>query len=367
MRVVMISKALVVGAYQRKCEEIAAHPDIELTVLVPPRWTDKGRATSLERTYTRGYDLRVIPLLFDGHFHLHLYPTLGRELSMLRPDVLHVDEEPYNLATFLAYLHGGRVGARRLFFTWQNIFRRLPPPINWMERWVLSQSVAAIAGNTAARDILRQKGFKKSVEVIPQVGFDPELFQPPTSRPERPFTIGFVGRLIEEKGLLDLVTAVDGLTGDWRLIFVGDGPLRSALAARAMALNVGDRVVFQAPVPSTDVPRALHQLDCLVLPSRTTPSWKEQFGRILVEAMACGVAVVGSSSGEIPQVVGSAGLVFPEGDAAALRDRLQQLISSRSLMRDFQSLGRQRFLDQFTQKQIANATVDMYRRLLTTQ
>ncbi len=367
MRVVMISKALVVGAYQRKCEEIAAHPDIELTVLVPPRWSDKGRVTTLERTYTRGYDLRVIPLIFDGHFHYHFYPTLGQELSRLRPDILHVDEEPYNFATFLAYLHGGRVGARCLFFTWQNIYRRLPPPVDWMERWILARSDAAIAGNNAACEILRQKGFRRSIELIPQVGFDPELFHPRTTPPKRPFTIGFIGRLIEEKGLLDLVTAADGLTGDWRLVFVGEGPLRSALATRALALGIGDRVTFQPPVPSTEVPSAMHQLDCLVVPSRTTPSWKEQFGRILVEAMACGVPVVGSDSGEIPHVIGDAGLVFPEGDAAALRERLRQLITSPGSRAKLQELGRQRFLNQFTQKQIAGNTVDLYRRMLAQQ
>ena len=199
--------------------------------------------------------------------------------------------------------------------------------------------------------------------MIPQVGFDPDLFQPQISRPERPFTIGFIGRLIQEKGLLDLVTAADGLTGDWRLVFVGDGPLRSALAARALALHLGDRVSFQPPVPSIQVPHAMHQLDCLVVPSHTTPHWKEQFGRILVEAMACGVPVVGSNSGEIPHVIGDAGFVFPEGDAAALRERLRQLITSPTIHAKLQTLGRQRFLNHFTQKQIASTTVALYRRI----
>ncbi len=98
MRVVMVSKALVAGAYQRKCELIAAHDDVELTVMVPPAWGPQ----SLERAHTAGYDLRVIPIRFGGNFHLHHYPTLARELAAARPDIVHIDEEPYNLATFLA-------------------------------------------------------------------------------------------------------------------------------------------------------------------------------------------------------------------------------------------------------------------------
>ncbi len=69
------------------------------------------------------------------------------------------------------------------------------------------------------------------------------------------------------------------------------------------------------------------QLDVLVLPSRTTPTWKEQFGRVIVEALWCGVPVVGSDSGEIPWLIGltGGGLVFPEGDSEALAGRLSEL------------------------------------------
>ena len=113
MKVVIVSTALLGGASQRKAEELARQPGVELTVLVPPSWRDVGRVTRLERAFTNGYHLKAIPLAFNGHFHYHFYPTLGRELARLRPDILHVDEEPYNLATFLAYAHGGRVGAKR--------------------------------------------------------------------------------------------------------------------------------------------------------------------------------------------------------------------------------------------------------------
>ena len=101
MRVLMVSKALVVGAYQRKAEEIA-RLGVELVVLTPPACRDRRGAQTLQARHTRGYTLRAIPIRFNGNFHLHHYPTLKQELRAIAPDVLHFDEEPYNLATWHA-------------------------------------------------------------------------------------------------------------------------------------------------------------------------------------------------------------------------------------------------------------------------
>jgi glycosyltransferase involved in cell wall biosynthesis len=105
-------------------------------------------------------------------------------------------------------------------------------------------------------------------------------------------------------------------------------------------------------------------LDCLVLPSRTTARWKEQFGRVLVEAMACGVPVVGSSSGEIPRVIGDAGAVVPEGDAGALTRAVRALADDPAECAALGARGRARVLRDFTQEQIVADTLGFYRELL---
>jgi glycosyltransferase involved in cell wall biosynthesis len=203
--------------------------------------------------------------------------------------------------------------------------------------------------------------------VIPQFGVDPDLFKPDDkteSSRERGLAIGCVARLIEDKGIDVLLRAVADLPGVWRLYILGVGPLRQPLEALAHELGLADRVVFEKPISSTQMPAYLNGLDALVLPSRTRPHWKEQFGRVLVEAMACGVPVIGSTCGEIPNVIGDAGLVFPEENVAALRDALMRLQRDDALSRDLAARGRARVLAYYTQKQVAAATVQMYRQMM---
>src|SRR2546430_1576859 len=122
----MVSKACLVGAYQRKLEELAQR-GIELTVIVPPSWRDESGEVRLERTYTTGYRLLVEPIRFNGYYHLHYYPGLARRMAEFRPDIAHIDEEPYNLATWHALRLAREYGARSLFFSWQNLLRSYPP------------------------------------------------------------------------------------------------------------------------------------------------------------------------------------------------------------------------------------------------
>jgi glycosyltransferase involved in cell wall biosynthesis len=132
------------------------------------------------------------------------------------------------------------------------------------------------------------------------------------------------------------------------------------LEKMAQWLGILPRVSFDLPIPSSQMPYYYSGLDVLVLPSRTRPNWKEQFGRVLIEAMACQVVVVGARCGAIPEVIGDAGLTFAEGNAADLRAELQKLLGDVNLRVDLAQKGRQRVLDQFTQSQIAARTVEIY-------
>lgn len=373
LRVLMLSKACIVGIYQRKLEAIAQQ-GIELLTLVPPSWRDERGETKLERVYTEGYQLQAIPITFNGNFHLHFYPTLSSWMQRFRPHIVHIDEEPYNLASWQALYHARRVGAKSLFFSWQNINRTYPPPFSWGERWVLNHVDYALAGTESAAQVWRAKGYSGKMAVVPQFGTDPDLFIPHgrfvgeglrPSQNQRPFTIGYVGRLVEEKGIHLLLQAASQLQGEWRLRLVGSGPYKSELTALAQRLNIAHRIDWIEWVASTDMPAQYHLLDVLVIPSLTRPNWKEQFGRVITEAMSSGVPVIGSDSGAIPDIIGEAGIVVSEGSVDALRLALDQLRCDADLRARLAHAGRARVLAHFTHEQVASDTVSVYQEMMT--
>lgn len=365
MRVLLLSKACIVGQYQTKLTTLAAMPDMNLTVVVPPGWRDERGFIPLERKHIEGYALRVAPLRFNGHFHTHYYPTLAEILNNVRPDVLHIDEEPYNLATFHATMNMRRINtdARILFFSWQNLLRRYPPPFAWMEQYVYAHADAAIAGSVDAETVLRTKGFKKQISVIPQFGV-PNSFAPAPAAPlPHPFTLGYAGRLVREKGIEILLRALAQVRGDWQLKILGSGPLFQPLEKLARDLDLTARVHFAPWAASDEMPTFYHSLDILVVPSLTQPNWKEQFGRVIMEAMACAVPVVGSDSGEIPNVIGDAGIIVPEGNANALAHALESLIQNETHRRELGARGRARALALYSQQRVVNDTYALYQTL----
>ena len=159
------------------------------------------------------------------------------------------------------------------------------------------------------------------------------------------------------------MSALDQISTPWRAIFLGGGPMLATM--ESWAARHADKVRIVAAVSHEHVPEYLNAFDVLVLPSHTTPRWKEQFGRVLVEAMACETVVVGSSSGEISKVIGDAGLVFPEGDVAELVHHLRGLHDNPDLVARLGAKCRARALENFTHRRIADQTVELYRQAIT--
>lgn len=377
----MLSKACIVGAYQKKLEEIAAIPDVDLTVVVPPAWNDPHGKITLEKAYLNGYEMIVTDMAFNGHFHIHFYPQLKHIVRRIRPDVFHIDEEPYNLATFQAMRLSEQIGARSVVFSWQNLYRWYPPPFSFLERYVLNRTNALIVGNDEAKGVWQRKGYQGPIHLIPQFGVDPSIYYrhnrhlrrgrmsvfkyrssgPPT---QPTLVIGYVGRLVQEKGIELLLRAVSQLAGPWTLQILGDGPDKMRLEKMVHWLGISGRVSFDPKMPSTHMPNYFSGLDVLVLPSITRSNWKEQFGRVLIEAMACDVVVIGADSGAIPDVIGEAGLIFSEGNIEELQDQLQRLIDDVALRDTLRHLGRQRVMDFYTQAAVAQNTVKVYQQVL---
>lgn len=366
MKVVVISHSAVVALYRQKFHALA-RLGCDLHLVLPPRWPEGGRVVPAPAPGPEsGITIHCLPAHMPGRVGAFHLPGLGTLIRKIQPDIVHMEEEPYAVVCAQAVRAARRTRARLVFFTWENILRKYKVPLNWIDRYVLRRSAWAIAGNQEAKGVLSQRGYRGECAVIPQYGVDPELFRPPPA-PEKTlgiFTIGYFGRLLEEKGISTLLRAVKSLAFPWRLTIMGSGPHGPVLADLVESLQIAGQVEFVPAVGNAQVPAALGRLDALVLPSETRTHWKEQFGRVLIEAMACEVPVIGSDSGEIPHVINEAGLIFPESHANRLAEQLTRLQADPGYAAKMGKLGRERVRARFTTEQIARQTFELYQRML---
>lgn len=368
MRVLYVSKASRVAAHREKLRLLAER--VEVTLITPDRW---GSTPWEPAPFDEELEIRRRPAFLHGHNHLHLYRRVGGVLEAGDFDLVHVDEEPYSLVTLQLAGRARRSGVPSLFFAWQNLDKRLPPPFSVLRRRVFRWVAGGIAGTSEAADVLRSAGFEGPLLVSPQMGVSTERFRPDagarTARRrelglgEDTFLVGFVGRLVREKGVDLLVRALSSLP-DGHLVLVGEGPEEEPLRRLAARWGVAERVHAVGRVPSLDVPGWTAALDVLALPSRSTPRWKEQFGRAVVEAMACEVPVVVSDSGALPEVVGEAGRVVPQGSVEALAEALGAHGEGREATGSPGRAGRIRVLEWFRDRTVVDQQVEFYGRLL---
>jgi len=367
MRLLVVSHACCTAINQSFYADLEAETGWLVTLVIPSRWSNQyGFTDTSARWPGLQGDIKRINVFRPGNIPLHLYRSWF--ISLLRrqrPDAIYVHQEPYGLSSFQLCAANYLTDRKPIgFYAAQNILKAYPFPIGQIERWVFQRSSFAFPVTQGALEVLRAKGYLHSAEVLP-LAIDFGLYHPdPESRsqqrarlgisPDR-FVLGYLGRLVEEKGLNTLLEALDQLKGvPWELLLVGSGPFEAMLRQKVEKMKADGRVRFIGYVPHEEAPRWLSAFDALVLPSETRGNWKEQFGRVLVEAMACGTPVIGSSSGEIPNVIQATGggLIFPERDATALAQSLNSLVGSPGMRRSLADQGLRSVGELYDQKHL---------------
>jgi glycosyltransferase involved in cell wall biosynthesis len=327
-------------------------------IVVPARWRHEYASAVFPPEVSAELQGRVAGrrVVLEGRVQRHMYVTkIGRLLDELRPEAAFLEAEMTSAAAF----QWSRPLARRTIpygvQAAENLERPWPLPARVFRHVTLSgASFVASRSPTAAALAAREQPGVPTPLIPHHVPAWPSVAERSSRESGGEFVIGFAGRLVPEKGLDTLLEAAAGLDGV-AVRLIGNGPQRDRLTARAADLGVSLRV--DSGVRHEQMAEAYSEMDVLVLPSLSTPTWTEQFGRVLVEAMWCGVPVIGSSSGEIPWVIDSTGggIVFEEGNLIALREAIAELRDSPTRRRELGLKGQAQVQETFSVEAVGRA------------
>ncbi len=350
-------------------------PDIELKVLVPDWWKHYGKWRRADvAPGSQLFDVRRAwwPWMGPAQFYLHWYPQLESILRSYRPDVIDLWEEPWGLVSAHTVRLRNRLypAIKVISETEQNLNRRLPPPFETFRRYTLKHANFLIGRSKEAVQVAKAKGYSGPSCTIPNA-VDTQLFRPMDRLESRRelgwdpelFVVGYIGRLVERKGLRDLVEALKLCPAGIAVAFVGDGELQDWLSSQAELPELAGRILCVPGKPLGELPVVMNALDVLALPSRTVPTWKEQFGRVIIEANACAIPVIGSDSGAIPEVIEDGGIIFPEGNIQELAAAMTGFHADRDRCTRLGQAGYQQVMAKFTWQRVAERMGEIYRTL----
>lgn len=371
LRVLFVSHAYVVGVNQGKLKAIA-DTGVEVALLAPSNWRalEWNRTIELETPFPE-IKTYSAPVWFSGKVGAHIYNPLviRRVIAEFKPDVIQVEEEIFSLCALQVAFWAKLFKKPLVVFGWENQLRSLPLFRQWVRNLVMGTTDLYLAGNQDGAEVLRSWNYQGKIEVMPQMGVDTELFAPvnKNKNEQKTVNIGFLGRLAPEKGV-DILLAAAGLLKerglDFQVTLCGSGTSEADLRQEAERQQIGDRLNWRGAVPHEAAPAELAKFDVLVLPSRSIATWKEQFGHVIIEAMAMGIPVVGSNCGEIPHVIGRNDLVFPEENHEALAAILQKMICDRNWREQIGNYGIERVEQLYSHQRIARRLVTWWQSLI---
>ncbi len=345
-----------------------------MRVVTPDRWYESFQKINFVPESSIYCEEIPCPIRFSGYGSRFFYRRgISQHFKDFQPHIIHLEEEAWSLNALQTVRLKRKFcpDSRFIFRTSLSIpsKQRFGPLPVWIEKRVFRETDIAFPLSENAGKILKQRGYAGTQIPFPN-GVDISLFKKQDMSQLKEslglsdcFVIGYVGRLLQMKGVDTLIEAAVNLEFPFKLLIVGSGEGKSKFQELATKHQINENIVWIDAVPPEEVPNYINCMDTLVLPSRTTPDWVEFFGRVLIEGMASEVPVIGSDSGEIPQVIGDAGLIFPEGNAEVLTQKIKQVASNTTLRESLLENGLVR-VQNFTWETIAERTYEVYQQLL---
>jgi len=344
----------------------------EVTCAAPKFFRGTNDLAPVELVRTPDDDVPLVALDAYLTSEVHIFSWGARLRALLRQDwdIVHAWEEPYILAGWeIARLTSN--SSKLVFLTMQSNPKRYPPPFSWFERDSMARAAGWVScGYSSERNLLERPGYNRPHRVIP-LGVDLDAFKAdPFARSAAldalgwaahgPPVVGFIGRFVPAKGLRFLMRALDLLKENFRVLFLGAGELQAELLQFCGRHPDRGRVLH---VPHNEMPKYINAMDLLCAPSQSTPEWREQFGRMLVEAAACGVPVIGSDSGEIPAVIGNAGVIVGETDLQGWVSAISDLLASPNRRVELSAAGLTQARERYAWPVVARSYLEFFGEL----
>ncbi len=366
MRTIILSHLYADPANRAKLRALAKL-GVNVTAAVPHRWVS---ATGTPQSTGAGVDagVEVVPIPVRGPTTepgelLWNAKALRSLLADAKPDLLHIEEEPWTQPAALGLRLARRLGVPGVLATAESLPRSYTIGQRLRRERSLRRAAGVIGANNLALALATKRRPTAPNLSLPQFGVIPPSLAP--REPHAGLAIGFIGRLVPERGLDLLFRACVGLAGKWALTVVGTGPSQEELENLAQRLGIAARITWLGALPRQAVDEIWPRLDCLVLPSRTTERWVMTAGQAAIQAMAHGVAVVGTNSGALPEIIGDGGRIVGEEDVPALTAVLQELYGDKALCERLGQAGRRRIVEDFSDTAIAAKMLAFWRTLTT--
>ena len=351
------------AASHRARERALAALGVEVSLAVPASWPETTESGS---SYSEALAMYELPVTRAGDVNRHAYTSseaLCRVISELRPDVLDIHEEPFSVAA-RQWLAAAPPNLPVVMYTAQNVDKRFPPPFAQYERAAHRRVAALYPCSRQSVSVARGKGFTGLIDVLP-LGYDDAIFTPGSqSADDDELVLALAGRLVPEKGVVDAVEILARVnaTRPARLVVVGSGPEEATARQRAATLGVSDRLELVPWQPTEELAATYRSAHVVLVPSRPTETWVEQFGRVIVEAQASGAAVAGYASGSIPEVAGDAAVLAPVGAQGELAEAIVELLDDPTEFEHHRALGFDLCRSR-TWTQVAARQAELYRRV----
>lgn len=403
-KLVVISHAYILPMYQKKIEEMALFEEFDITLITPTKSIEGGGQDMTVSAYDGNhFEHVVLPAWLDGRPNSYRLKGLDEVLTGLSPEIILLEEEYWtNIAHQVVQIRKKHLPDSKLVLlscenichAWEDEGRGLYQKMRFGVFHKVEQAVVPELDGLifqfesvwkSFHERMHALGFDGLKGAFPQLGVDPGYFLDVDADKvlavkqehglvsiekdtiKRSFVFGYIGRIIRDKGVEDLLRAfVEMYSPGMKLMLVGNGDEEyiARLKRFTKANGVGEHVVFVPAVPLEDIPVYLNSMDVMLLLSHTTPEWKEQFGRVLVEAMAAGTVVIGSNSGAIPSVIKNAGVIVEEGNHKSIEKAMRTVFKDRGLQKSLRAIGSQRVKKEFSYQSIARQTVEFLDQVL---